>query len=63
VITITNASHGGTLYVATTGKPYPIQITKSGTSGGKILFDRWNAPVTLVAPKHSIDLSQLQANH
>ena len=62
-ITITNASHGGTLYVATTGKPYPIQITKSGTSGGKILFDRWNAPVTLVAPKNAIDLSQLQANH
>jgi hypothetical protein len=63
VITITNASHGGTLYVATTGKPYPIQITKSGTNGGKILFDRWNAPFTLVAPKNAIDLSQLQGNH
>jgi hypothetical protein len=60
VIAITDASHGGTLYVATTGKPYPIQVRKSGASGGKILFDRWNAPVTLVAPKNAIDLSQLQ---
>jgi len=59
---ITDASHGGTLYIATTGKPYPIQITKSGTSGGKILFNRWNAPVTLVAPKNAVDLSRLQAN-
>jgi hypothetical protein len=63
VLPILDASHGGTLYVATTGKPYPIQITKSGTSGGKIVFDRWNAPVTLVAPKNAVDLSRLQANH
>jgi hypothetical protein len=63
VLGITDASHGGTLYVATTGKPYPIQIAKSGASGGSILFDRWNAHVALVAPKHAIDLSQLQSKH
>jgi hypothetical protein len=63
VIAVTDASHGGTLYVATTGKPYPIQVRKSGASGGKILFDRWNAPVPLVAPKNAIDLSQLQGGH
>ena len=63
VLSVTDPSHGGTLYVATTGKPYPIEITKSGSSGGKISFDRWNAPVALAAPKNAIDLAQLQANH
>jgi hypothetical protein len=63
VLSVTDVSHGGTLYVATTGKPYPIEITKSGKAGGKILFDRWNAPVTLAAPKSSIDLAQLQSHN
>lgn len=63
VLSVTDVSHGGTLYVATTGKPYPIEITKGGKSGGKILFDRWNAPVTLAAPKSSIDLSQLESHN
>ena len=63
MLSVTDPSHGGTLYVSTTGKPYPIEITKSGSSGGKISFDRWNAPVALAAPKNAIDLAQLQANH
>lgn len=63
VLSVTDVSHGGTLYVATTGKPYPIEITKSGKSGGKISFDRWNEPVTLAAPKNSIDLAQLEAHN
>jgi hypothetical protein len=62
-LSVTDVSHGGTLYVATTGKPYPLEITKSGASGGKILFDRWNTSVTLAAPKGSIDLAQLQSHH
>lgn len=63
VLSVTDVSHGGTLYVATTGKPYPIEITKSGKTGGRISFDRWNAPVTLAAPKNSIDLSQLESHN
>lgn len=63
VLSVTDVSHGGTLYVATTGKPYPIAITKSGKTGGKISFDRWNEPVTLAAPQSSIDLSQLESHH
>jgi hypothetical protein len=62
VLAITDASHGETIYIATRGQPYPIQVVKRGASGGKILFDRWNEPVALVAPKNAIDLSQLQAN-
>jgi hypothetical protein len=63
VLAITDVSHGRTLYVATTGKPYPIEITKSGSTGGKISFTDWNASVVLAAPKDAIDLAQLQAEH
>jgi hypothetical protein len=63
VLSVTDPSHGGTLYVSTTGKPYPIEITKTGSSGGKISFDRWNAPVALAAPKNAIDLAQLESHH
>jgi hypothetical protein len=61
VLSVTDAAHGGILYVATTGKPYPIEIYKPGKTGGKISFDRWNAPVTLTAPANAIDLSQLES--
>jgi hypothetical protein len=56
-----NDKTGGTLYVATTGKPYPIEIVKSsGNSGGKVDFDRFNQPVALTAPANAIDVSQLK---
>jgi hypothetical protein len=63
VLSITDVAHGGTMYVSTTGKPYPLEITKSGAGGGTISFDRWNAAVTLAAPKDTIDLAQLEGNH
>jgi hypothetical protein len=53
---------GGSLSVATTGKPYPVQIAKGGTSGGTISFDRWNASVALKAPADSVDINQLQGS-
>jgi hypothetical protein len=61
VLSVSDASHGGNLYVATTGKPYPIEISKAGKTGGTISFSDWNAPVTLTAPKDAIDLSQLES--
>lgn len=60
VVGITDKSKGGTLYVAATGQPYPVQITKTGSSGGKITFDRWNAAVGIAAPANAIDVAQLQ---
>ena len=51
---------GGTLYVATTGKPYPIELDSPGNGKqGKITFDQWDQAVTIAAPKGAIDLSKL----
>jgi hypothetical protein len=55
---VTDTSTGGTLHIATSGPPYPIEVTKPGTSGGMIVFDRWNEPVSLAAPANAIDLTR-----
>jgi hypothetical protein len=60
VVPVKDTSQGGTLYVATTGKPYPLEILKTGAAGGHITFDRFNQSVSLTAPAHSIDISQLK---
>jgi hypothetical protein len=59
VVGVSDKIRGGTLYVATTGHPYPIEIKKQGSSGGQIVFDRFNQPVALTPPADAIDLSQL----
>lgn len=58
-VALKDSTQGGTLYIATTGKPYPVEITKSGSEGGAIKFDRWNEPVTITAPSNAIDINQL----
>jgi hypothetical protein len=60
VVAVNDTTNGGTLYVATTGKPYPIEISKPGSQGGQLVFDRFNQPVTLTPPPHAIDISQLK---
>lgn len=60
VIELRDTSHNGSLFVATTGKPYPIQIVKHGSETGHITFTDWNQPVSLSPPSGAIDLSQLQ---
>jgi hypothetical protein len=59
VLGLTDTSNGGTLYVATTGPPYPIEVRKSGTGAGRIVFDHWNGPVSVTAPENAIDVTQL----
>jgi hypothetical protein len=61
VVGVSDKTKGGTLYIATSGQPYPIQITKSGSRGGKVTFDEWNKPVTVAAPANAIDVAQLQS--
>lgn len=59
-VEVNDTSQGGTAYyVATTGPPYPIEITRQGTNSIRIVFDRFNQPVSLTPPANSVDLSQL----
>jgi hypothetical protein len=48
-----------TLYVASTGTPYPLALVKRGRAAGRISFDRWNKPVTLLAPPNPINIKAL----
>lgn len=59
-IGLTDTSKGGTLYVATTGQPYPLELDNSaGGSGGRITFDRYNEQVSITPPANAIDISRL----
>ncbi len=57
---VTDMARGGMLYVAATGTPYPLEIVERAGAGGRIVFDRWDQPVTLAAPAHPINIKQLQ---
>jgi hypothetical protein len=52
-------SNGGTLYVATTGKPYPLKIVSEANGGGTLIFDRWDQSYTLTEPSDAVDLDKL----
>jgi hypothetical protein len=58
-----DAAIGETIYVAAAGKPYPVQVARSGSGGGTVRFDGWNRPVSIAAPANAIDLSRLRAGH
>jgi hypothetical protein len=60
VLAIRDPSEGGTLYVATTGPPYPVEVTKGGAASGSISLDDWNMPVTVLAPQYSIDVARVE---
>jgi len=62
-VAVNDVSQGGTVYVATTGSPYPVELSKDGSGGGKIVFDKWNKSVTLTAPANAININQLQGGH
>jgi hypothetical protein len=60
-IAVTDSSTGGTLYVATTGPPYPVKVSMGGSASGAVTFSQWNQPVTVIAPANAIDVTKLQA--
>ena len=59
VVAIRDTADGSKLYVAATGKPYPVAILHGKDASGAITFDGWNKTVSIAAPKGAIDLSQL----
>lgn len=53
---------GGTLYIATTGRPYPLSIEDDpGSTGSKLTFTDYGKPLTVKAPPASqvVDASTL----
>jgi hypothetical protein len=61
VVAVKDTSTNGTLYVATSGKAYPVQVAKSGTDGGSISFGRFNESVSVSPPANAIDISSLKS--
>jgi outer membrane lipoprotein-sorting protein len=61
VVAVKDPSTNGTLYVATSGKAYPVEVSKSGTDGGSISFDRFNEPVSVSPPANAIDIASLKS--
>jgi hypothetical protein len=60
VVEIRDVSDNSKLYVAATGKPYPVAIVGSKkNAAGTITFDSWDESASLTAPKSAIDISQL----
>jgi len=60
VVAIHDVTNGGTLYLAASGKPYPLELVKTGGSEpGDVTFDDWDKTVPVTAPKGAIDLSKL----
>jgi hypothetical protein len=58
-VTSTRPGGGGTLWVATTGEPFPVELEGSKSNAGSITFDEWNEPVTLQPPANPVDFSKL----
>jgi hypothetical protein len=55
-IALTDTTKGGTLYVAATGKPYPLEITPS-KGAGTVKFESWDQPFSLTAPKNPLNFT------
>lgn len=60
VVEIRDRSDNSKLYVAATGKPYPVAIVGGKKNqSGTINFDDWNKSLSVSAPKGAIDISKL----
>jgi hypothetical protein len=60
VVAIRDLSDNSKLYVAATGKPYPVALVGGkAEQSGTITFGDWNRHVSLTAPGGAIDISTL----
>ncbi|HEY3551984.1 MAG TPA: hypothetical protein VGK69_13110 [Gaiellaceae bacterium] len=59
-VVIRDTSDDSRLYVAATGKPYPLALAGGNKKqSGRITFDAWNKSVSLSAPSDAIDITNL----
>jgi hypothetical protein len=57
---VRDTNKDATLYVATTGKAYPLEVLKTGSQSGRLTLSRFNESVTLTPPSNAIDISQFK---
>jgi hypothetical protein len=55
-VVVADEAQGGTLFVSSTGQPYPLEILKRGQNGGDVKFSDFNQPVRITPPAHAINL-------
>lgn len=61
VVGVRDTAKGGVLYVATTGKAYPIELNGDGGSGaGKLSFSGYGTAFKIAAPPKAVSLAQLE---
>ncbi len=57
---VSDLAQGATMYVASSGIPYPLEIVWGAAKRGKLLFEDWNEAAEIAAPTHAISIEQLQ---
>ena len=53
------SSKGGSVFVATSGKPYPVEFDYGGASSGTITLRDWGTAKVPVAPKNALTVKSL----
>jgi hypothetical protein len=59
-VAVRDKKKDATLYVATTGTAYPLEVLKTGSQSGRLTLSRFNESVTLTPPANAIDISQFK---
>jgi hypothetical protein len=60
VVGLTDTSRKGTLYVATTGRPYMVELVGPPKEPGTITFDHYGTAKRPAIPKGAVNLDQLE---
>jgi hypothetical protein len=58
-IELKDSKGGGSLYVAASGKPYPIEFKGTGSSSGLLKLSDWNSAAAPKPPANAIDIGSL----
>jgi hypothetical protein len=57
-MTIHDATRGGTMYIATVGRPYMLELSNAQDGLGHVTFEHFDAPVSLTPPANTINATQ-----
>jgi hypothetical protein len=58
-VVVLSQRDGSKLYVANTGRPYPLRVEKQGADAGRIDLTEYNADFNITAPSDAVDIGQV----